>query len=92
MHYLVIERFAGGDPRPAYARLASQGRLAPDGLEYRGSWVTADLTRCYQVMETADRALLDEWVEGWADLVDFEILEVITSPEAAAAVAELGPA
>ena len=89
MLYMVIEHFAGGDPRPVYARFRERGRMAPDGLEYVGSWVTSDLARCYQLMETDDRALLDEWAGRWADLARFEIVEVMTSPEAVEAVAEL---
>lgn len=89
MLYLVIETFRGGDPRPVYARFAERGRLAPEGLEYVASWVTTDLRRCYQVMRCADRALLDQWMDNWRDLVEFEVLPVVTSPEAAAAVAAL---
>jgi hypothetical protein len=88
--FLVIEHFAEGDPRPVYRRFAEAGRLAPDGLEYRGSWVTTDLTRCYQVMECDDRALLDAWMSRWRGLVRFEVIEVVGSAEAAAAVARLG--
>lgn len=91
MLYLVIERFRHGDPQPVYARFAAQGRLAPEGLEYVSSWVTQDLTTCYQVMRTpagdAGRALLDTWIARWSDLVDFEVLPVLTSADAAAAVA-----
>ena len=83
MLFLVIEHFVDGDPRPVYRRFGERGRLAPPGLEYRGSWVTSDLTRCYQVMECSDRSLLDEWMANWADLVRFEVDEVMTSPEAA---------
>ena len=83
MLFLVIEHFTGGDPEPVYRRFDEQGRLAPPGLEYLGSWVTADLTRCYQVMECADRRLLDEWMAHWADIVRFEVHEVLTSAEAA---------
>lgn len=88
--YLVIENFRGGDPRPVYARFAERGRLAPDGLEYVASWVTSDLRRCFQVMACDDRALLVRWMAQWSDIVDFEVFDVLTSPEAAAAVAALG--
>lgn len=92
MHYLVIERFRNGDPKPVYARFAERGRMAPAGLEYVDSWVTHDLSTCYQVMRAPDgpegRALLDLWTARWADLVDFEIVPVLTSPAAAAAVAQ----
>ena len=86
MLYMVIEQFRGGDPVPVYTRFRAQGRLAPDGLTYVNSWVSEDLTTCYQVMESPARALLDEWIAAWADLVDFEVIPVITSPEAAARV------
>ena len=86
MLYMVIENFRGGDPRPVYTRFRAQGRLAPEGLNYVSSWVTEDHTRCYQVMETEERALLDEWISHWTDLVEFEVIPVITSAEAAQAI------
>jgi hypothetical protein len=86
MQYMVIERFRGGDPRPVYARFRALGRLAPPGLRYIDSWVSADLATCYQVMATDDRALLDQWIARWSDLVDFEVVPVITSADAAARV------
>lgn len=86
MLYLIIERFRNGEARPVYERFRERGRLAPDGLQYVNSWVTPDLTQCYQVMESADRAALDAWIAAWADLVDFEVIPVITSAEAAARV------
>jgi hypothetical protein len=87
MLYMVIEHFRGGHAAPVYERFRERGRLAPDGLRYVASWVTADLRRCFQVMECDDRHLLDEWMAAWSDLVDFEVVDVITSPEAAAAFA-----
>jgi len=89
MLYMVIERFRGADPRPVYRRFAERGRMAPEGLTYVSSWVTDDLRRCYQVMECDDRALLEEWMANWRDIVDFEVVPVITSSEAAAAVAAM---
>ena len=86
MLYMIIERFRGGDPVPVYRRFREKGRLAPEGLDYVNSWVTPDLTTCYQVMQTEDRALLDEWLANWADIVNFEVIPVITSPEAASRV------
>ena len=87
MLHMVIENFRNGDPAPVYRRFRDRGRLAPEGLRYVASWVTEDLTRCYQVMECDDRRLLDEWMSHWEDLVVFEVLPVMTSDSAAAAVA-----
>jgi len=84
--YMVIEHFRNGDPKPIYERFRDRGRLAPVGLTYVVSWVDSQLQRCYQVMETADPALLDDWMGKWRDLVDFEVHEVVTSDEAAARV------
>jgi hypothetical protein len=87
--YMVIERFKGGDAVPVYRRFRDSGRRAPDGLTYVASWVDENLERCFQLMETDDRHLLDRWIAEWSDLVDFEVVPVITSNEAAARVAPL---
>ena len=84
--YMIIEHFREGEARPVYERFRQHGRLAPDGLQYVSSWVTTDLRRCYQVMQCADRALLDQWIAAWSDLVDFEVIPVVTSTEASAQV------
>jgi hypothetical protein len=83
---MIVEHFKNGDAVPVYERFRQRGRLAPEELRYVNSWVTPDLTRCYQVMECDDRASLDEWISAWRDIVDFEVHPVITSPEAAARV------
>ena len=80
--YMIIEHFRNGDPVPVYRRFRERGRMAPEGLTYVSSWVGQDLARCYQVMETADRRLLDEWMENWSDLIEFEVHPVMTSNEA----------
>jgi hypothetical protein len=80
---MVIENFKNGDAVPVYRRFRDRGRLAPEGLSYISSWVNDQLDRCYQLMETEDRALLDRWIANWSDLVDFEVHPVITSKEAA---------
>lgn len=81
--YLLVERFKGGDPLPVYRRFKDCGRLAPEGLVYVSSWVNANLECCYQLMETDNPALLDEWIARWSDLVEFEVHPVITSAQAA---------
>ena len=82
MLYMIIERFRNADPRPVYKRFRESGRLAPNGVEYVDSWVTDNLAVCYQVMKCEDRSLLDEWIANWSDIVDFEVIPVMTSLEA----------
>jgi hypothetical protein len=83
MQYMIIETYIHG-PGPVYARFRARGRMAPDGLRYVSSVVTADGGRCYQLMECDDRALLDRWMDAWSDIVAFEVLPVISSAEASA--------
>ena len=85
--YMVIENFKNGDAAPVYRRFRDHGRLAPAGLSYVSSWVNDNLDRCYQLMETEDRALLNQWMANWSDLVDFEVHPVISSKEAAEKIA-----
>jgi hypothetical protein len=77
--YMIVERFRDGDPAPVYRRFHERGRMAPAGLVYHASWVDTSLQRCFQLMETDDRALIDAWIANWADIVDFEVHEVVTS-------------
>lgn len=80
--YMVIEHFRGGDAVPVYRRFKTSGRMAAEGLAYVSSWVDESFTTCYQLMETDDRSLLEEWMGHWADLVEFEVHAVMTSQEA----------
>jgi len=82
--YMVVEHFK--DAPAVYRRFREHGRLAPDGLRYVSSWVEENLARCFQIMETDDRELLEQWIANWSDLVDFEVHPVVTSAEAAARV------
>ena len=87
MQFMIIEHYRNRDPVPVYRRFRDRGRMAPEGLAYVGSWITEDLGLCYQVMECDDRALLDAWMANWKDLVDFEVIPVVSSREAQARVA-----
>ena len=83
MRYMVIEKYLHGSG-PVYARAAERGRMLPRGLVYIDSWVEARrLDRCFQLMETDDASLFDEWTASWNDLVEFEIIPVLSSGEAA---------
>ena len=83
MLYMIVEHFKNDNPIPVYRRFRDRGRLAPDGLQYVSSWVDEKLERCFQIMETADRDLLDRWITNWSDIVDFNVFPVISSEEAA---------
>ncbi len=80
MQYMVIEQFK--DAPAIYQRLRERGRLMPEGLYYVDSWISQDLTQCFQLMEAESRELFDEWIANWSDLMDFEVVLTITSNQA----------
>lgn len=84
--YMIIETYKNRDPLPVYRRFRDSGRLAPEGLRYISSWVDEKLERCFQLMESDERELIDEWIARWNDIVDFEVYAVVSSAEAAGRV------
>jgi hypothetical protein len=87
MLFMVIEHFKNNDAEPVYRRFREQGRMLPDGLKYLDSWIETNLNRCFQLMDCDDPRLFAEWTAHWNDLVDFEILPVQSSQEAAVKMA-----
>jgi hypothetical protein len=81
MLFLVIERFKNGDPKPVGDRFERMGRMLPEGLTYLANWMERNGARCYQVMEAPSPELVDEWISHWDDLVDFEVVPVLTSAD-----------
>jgi hypothetical protein len=81
MLFMVVERFKNRDAVAVYRRFRDQGRMAPQGLRYVGSWIEANFDRCFQLMECDDPRLFQEWVARWGDLADFEIVPVVPSAE-----------
>jgi hypothetical protein len=57
--------------------------MTPAGLTYVSSWVDDKIECWFQLMETHDPKLLDQWMARRNDLVNFEVHAVITSKEAA---------
>jgi hypothetical protein len=81
MLFMVVEKFRNRDAKAIYRRFRDQGRMAPDGLKYVGSWIEANFDRCFQLMECDDPRLLQEWLLSWGDLVECEIVPVVPSSE-----------
>lgn len=81
MLFMVIETFRGQDGKAVYRRFRDKGRQMPDGLKFVGSWVSADVGRCFQIMECDDVTLLQRWVVEWSDLIEFQIVPVVAGKE-----------
>ncbi len=77
--FLVIERFKDSDA--VRKRFAENGRMLPDNISYVNSWITQDGSTCYQIMEAASADDLTPWTDNWSDIVDFEVIPVMTSAD-----------
>jgi hypothetical protein len=86
MLFIVIERFKNRNAKAVYQRFQEKGRMLPDGLNYIESWTEATFDRCFQLMECDDPRLFQEWVSCWDDLIEFEIVPVVSSKEAASSI------
>ena len=87
MLFMVVERFRNQDAKSIYRRLRDQGRMMPDGLKFVSSWVSADVSRCFQLMECDDVTLFQRWVAEWSDLMEFEIVPVVAGKDTGTALA-----
>lgn len=87
MLYMVIERFRNRDAAAVYRRVRDRGRSIPDGIQYVSSWVETNWDRCFQLMEAGDVRHFEPWITSWADLVEFEIVPVVTLAEAGERIA-----
>ena len=87
MLFMVIEHFRTGCTAEVYRRFRQNGRMAPQGVRYVSSWVDMEFHRCFQVMEAEAEMPLREWMSHWDDLMDFEVVPVRTSADAAAVIA-----
>ena len=86
MLFMVVERFRHQDAKAVYRHFREKGRMMPEGLAFVGSWVTADVGRCFQLMECDDVTLLQRWVAEWSHLIEFEIVPVAPGKDLAAAL------
>ena len=89
MLFMVIETFRNQDAKAVYRHFRDHGRMMPGGLTFVSSWVSADLGRCFQVMECDDVTLLQRWAVQWTEVVEFEIVPVVAGKDTAAALAPL---
>jgi len=78
--FIVIEKFKPHCLEKVYERFHRAGRMLPEGLFYLDSWLEKTGERCFQLMETSDPSLFEEWIKQWDDLVDFEIIEIGSKP------------
>jgi hypothetical protein len=81
MLFMVIEHFKNGDVESVGERFRRSGRMLPEGVTYHTSWVATGGGCCFQIMEAPAAESLTPWVQRWSDLVDFEIVPVLTSAE-----------
>lgn len=80
MLFMVIERFKC-DAGIIGERFRQTGRMLPEGVSYNASWVDSAGVRCFQLMEALNPESLASWINRWNDLIDFEIVPILTSDD-----------
>jgi len=81
MLYMVIEHFKPDGVQQMAERFGRHGRMLPKGVVYHSSWIDQSGTQCFQIMEASGPELLKAWMDRWNDLVDFEVIPVLTSAD-----------
>ncbi|HYU77390.1 MAG TPA: DUF3303 family protein [Vicinamibacterales bacterium] len=81
MLFMVIEHFRNADAQPVQERFIRRGRMLPEGVTYHASWIERERARCFQLMEADGAAALEPWISAWSDIVDFEVVPVLTSAD-----------
>ena len=81
MLFMVIEHFRQRDSATVGERLFAKGRMLPDNVSYHASWVETTGARCFQLVEAPTRDSLNGWISAWEDLLDFEVVPVVTSSD-----------
>jgi len=79
MLFMIIEHFK--DVSAIGERFRAKGRMLPENVTYQTSWIDPARLRCFQVMEASNTEALRPWLEAWNDLMDFEVVPVVTSAE-----------
>ena len=74
--YMVVEKFKPNCFEQNNKRWNEKGRMLPNGLYYLNSWVNKKENICFQLMETNDPQLFNEWIDNWKDYTDFEVFPI----------------
>ena len=80
MLFMIIEQL-NNKTSAVHERFVAKGRMLPEGVVYHSSWIDPQTARCFQVMEAENIGMLQPWISAWSDLIDFEIVPVVTSQE-----------
>lgn len=78
---MVIEHFNEQKMAAMSERFQTRGRMLPAEVNYQASWIEETGARCFQVMDAPSEDALHEWTRRWEDLVEFEIVPVLTSAD-----------
>ena len=76
---MVIEHFKDGAIDLIRQRHSQEGRMLPASISYHASWVDVTGRRCFQLLESSNPDDLELWTSRWSDLIDFEIIPVVSS-------------
>ena len=69
--------YATDDRDDVHERFIRTGALPPEGVEMVGRWHSVEGNRGFLLAETEDPQAIARWLQGWTDLVSFELSPVL---------------
>ena len=85
MKYMVTWSVSPENYEEAMARFKEHDPAPPPGLKVLGRWIEVGATQGFSLYETDDAATLAKLAMQWADLLDHEVVPVLTDEEIAKA-------
>jgi hypothetical protein len=66
------------DRDDVHERFRRTGGAPPAGVKMLGRWHSVEGNRGFLVAESDDSGAIATWLQGWSDLVSFEVTPVLT--------------
>jgi hypothetical protein len=85
MKYMVTWSVSPENHGKAIARFKEHDPIPPPGLKVLGCWIEVGGTQGFSLYETDDAATLAKLAMQWADLLNHEVVPVLTDAELAKA-------
>lgn len=81
MQFMTIWTIKPDHMGSARERFQQTGAPPPEGVKMVGRWHDVAGGRGFNIAETDDATAIAKWCQQWADLLDFEIVPVMTDKQ-----------
>ena len=82
MTFHITYQFSPEQRDQAQKRFLATGALPPAGVTMTGRWHCAQGHRGFLIAESSDVEGIAKWIQGWTDLLTFEVTPVMNDEQA----------